>query len=296
MRAISVVVVVLALSSARLSAWSFEAHRYITERAIGLLPAEIRPFYEKYRVVVVEHSIDPDLWRTVGFDREPPNHFLDLDAYGNEPFAALPRDYGAAVQRHGRATIDRNGRLPWRVVEIYEKLRGAFRNLREGRPGYAYDDVKFFAAVLSHYVADGHVPFHAVVNHDGQLTGQQGIHARFEEELFRRNRQTLVFAPRVVKPITAPRDFMFETLISGVALAGPVLEADRRAIQGRDAYDDVYFQRFFASARPALERRMSEAMAGVAAVIWGAWLEGGQPALPLEQPRSVRRVQGSRKP
>ena len=31
-------------------AWGFEAHKYILERAISLLPPEIRPFFEKYRV------------------------------------------------------------------------------------------------------------------------------------------------------------------------------------------------------------------------------------------------------
>ena len=42
-------------------AWGFDVHRSIMARAIPLLPPEIRPFFEKYRDIVVEHSIDPDL-------------------------------------------------------------------------------------------------------------------------------------------------------------------------------------------------------------------------------------------
>ena len=69
------------------AAWGFEGHRYILDRAIALLPPEIRPFFEKYRVTIVEHAIDPDLWRNVGCDvQEGPRHFVDMDAYGPHPF------------------------------------------------------------------------------------------------------------------------------------------------------------------------------------------------------------------
>src|SRR4026208_1869167 len=83
------------------AAWGLECHNFITARAIALLPAEIRPFFEKYTTTVVEHSIDPDLWRTAGFVDEPPRHFVDMDSYGPSPFKELPRDYDAAVKRYG---------------------------------------------------------------------------------------------------------------------------------------------------------------------------------------------------
>ncbi len=51
------------------AAWGFEAHKYITARAIALLPQEIRPYFEKYQAGIVEHSTDPDLWRTAGWTR-----------------------------------------------------------------------------------------------------------------------------------------------------------------------------------------------------------------------------------
>src|ERR1044072_7177634 len=84
------------------AAWGFEAHKYILDRAINLLPAEIRPFFEKYRASIVEHSIDPDLWRTVGWEEESPRHYLDMDAYEPYPFKTLPHDFDAAVKLKGR--------------------------------------------------------------------------------------------------------------------------------------------------------------------------------------------------
>src|SRR3954463_13499404 len=101
MRKIASVALIAALLTlappARLSAWGFNGHKYIADRAIDLLPADIRPFFQKYRVTIVEHAIDPDTYRTVGWTAEPPRHFLDMDSYGPFPFTALPHDYNAAV-------------------------------------------------------------------------------------------------------------------------------------------------------------------------------------------------------
>ena len=41
-------------------AWGFEAHKMIMDRAIALLPAELRPMFEQHRAAVVERAIDPD--------------------------------------------------------------------------------------------------------------------------------------------------------------------------------------------------------------------------------------------
>src|SRR3990172_10478625 len=100
-------------------AWGAGAHRYITKRAIELLPSEIKPFFELRRDELVLRSNDPDMWRVVGFDEEPPNHQIDfgVDDYGPYPFTALPRAYDAAVEQFGVATVRRHGLLPWRAME-----------------------------------------------------------------------------------------------------------------------------------------------------------------------------------
>src|SRR6476659_10092309 len=169
------------------AAWGFDVHKFIMARAVPLLPAEIRPFFEKYQTSIVEHAIDPDLWRTAGWLEEPPRHFLDMDAYGPYPFRELPHDYDEAVKRYGLDFVLKNGTLPWRSDEIYKKLVEAFTQ----KAAYSRDNIRFFSSVIAHYAADAHVPFHATLNYDGQLTAQWGIHARFESELFDR------FGPRL---------------------------------------------------------------------------------------------------
>lgn len=270
--------VVLGLVPHPAEAWGFDVHRAITARAIALLPAGIRPLFEANRTFVVEHSIDPDLWRSAGFEEEPPRHFLDLDAYGRYPFAELPEQFEAAVRRFGRERVLDNGTVPWRAAEIYERLVDAFRAAGKGAP-FAGDDALFFATVLGHYVSDAVVPFHAVVNYDGQLTNQRGIHARFETALFARYGDRLVLAPPRVEPMRDPVHSVFAALREGTRLVPRLLEADRRARRGNGPYDEAYFDRFFDAVRPILERRLSEAIAATAAVVTGAWETAGAPSI-----------------
>lgn len=271
-------------------AWGFGAHQFIAARAIALLPPEIRPFFEANRTFFIEHTLDPDLWRTAGFAEESPRHFLDLDAYGAYPFAELPRAYDAALAKYGSDTLVRNGLLPWRAAEVAGWLQRAFEETRSG--GYARRDVAFFAAVLAHYIADAHVPFHAVLNHDGQLTGQRGIHARWESDLFARYESRLTVTPAPVRAVPEVRDLVFDTLLSSFQLTAGVLDADRRALGTREVYDDRYFEAFFAATRGVLERRLGEAITAVAAAVTSAWHAAGRPPMPVTAPAAPPRRRG----
>jgi hypothetical protein len=273
----------LAAGPVRLNAWGYDAHKTIMDQAIALLPSEIRPLFEQNRTTLVEHVIDPDLWQNAGFDNEEsPHHFLDLDweGYGKYPFAGLPRDYTAAVAKFGKSRIEQNGTLPWRTEEMYGNLRRAFEAY-ERRGPFGRNDIVFYSAWLTHYVSDAHVPFHAVLNYDGQLTNQHGIHSRFEAYLFERYRDQWTIAPKPIAPIKNPRDFIFDTVLEGTQLVAPILKSDLDVIGGRDEYDDVYYAAFFKANRAVLERRLNEAIAASAAMIAGAWEAAGKPALPL---------------
>ena len=286
----------LLLTPVESQAWGFEAHKFIADQVIALLPPGLRELFERQRTSFIEHAIDPDLWRNVGAEDEPPRHFLDLDAYGEPPFDALPRAYDEAVTKFGPEKVNQEGTLPWRVAEMHGRLRRTFEQLaRPDGPGYAVDNVVFFASVMSHYIGDSYVPFHAVVNYDGQVTGQFGIHSRFESELFSQLRPTLKVAPPSMAPITDAREAAFTTLIEGAALATKVLEADRQAIGTGDLYDAGYFMRFAeGGAGPILEQRVNAAIAAVAAHIIGAWEAAGKPD--LSKPRPPRGPQRKRAP
>ena len=181
--------------------------------------------------------------------------------------------------------------LPWRTSEIFGQLQRAFeQQQRRGGGGYALENVKFFSAVLAHYVADGHVPLHAVMNYDGQLTGQQGIHARWETELVRRALPTLRLAPAPPMPIQDARTYMFGVLESSFPGAERILAADALAIKGKEAYDDEYFRILDRETRPLLEQQLSKSISAVASMIFGAWEAAGRPPLLLDPPPEVKKV------
>ena len=286
-------VALLVASPSPALAWGFVAHRYIMGRAIDLLPPAIKPFFEQYRAEVMVRVIDPDLWRVAGWD-EDQNHFVDFGGpeLGPYPFTALPREYGAALEKFGMAGLKRFGLLPWREQEMFGNLRRAFEGFKTNS-GFAVYDTILFSAVVSHYVQDAHVPLHASNNYDGQLSGQWGIHSRFEDALFRRYQSKLTVIPGRVSPITNPRDAIFDTLLASYQLVDPLLKADKEAAAGKTTYDDDYFEKLFTRVRPMMERRLAESITATASMLAGAWQAAGSPALKTEMPETPQRVRRS---
>ncbi|HEV3139673.1 MAG TPA: hypothetical protein VGY57_04110 [Vicinamibacterales bacterium] len=274
-------------------AWGSNAHRYIMRRAIELLPTSIRPFFEAHRDELVMRVVDPDLWRTLGWD-EDQNHFLDLGVreYGDYPFTALPHGYDEAVSKFGVATVKKNGLLPWRFAEEFGNLRRAMQGNGRGS-GFAAGNVVLFTAVAAHYIQDGSQPLHASDNFDGAMTGQSGIHGRFESALFDRFESRLTVTPPAVKPIVNARETAFDQLLSGNRLVGTILAADKAAVAGKEFYDDGYFEKFFAGAQTVLEQRLAESISATAGLIVGAWEQAGRPNLTATSPpRQPQRVGG----
>jgi len=292
MRKTSVVAVVALIALAApqpAMAWGTAAHRHIMARAIDLLPAELKPFFLQHKDEVVMRVVDPDLFRVLGWE-EDPNHFVNFGAkeLGEYPFKDLPREYGAAIEKFGLATLRRNGLLPWRQQEEFGNLRRAFEGFT--RETYGVGNTVLFAAVMSHYIQDAHQPLHASVNYDGQMTGNTGIHARFETALFERFQSRLTIRPAPPAPILNSRDAAFDALLSSYQLVDSILKADVDARQGKETYDDEYFERLFTTVRPILERRLGEAITATAGLIMGAWEQAGRPVLKPAGPRPPQKI------
>jgi hypothetical protein len=271
-------------------AWGAVAHRFIMRQAIDLLPAELKPFFIDRSQELVLRANDPDLWRNVGWEDDP-NHFIDfgVSEFGQYPFDALPREYGAAIEKFGMATLKKDGLLPWRAAEEFGNLRRAFEGFTKSAP-YAAGDTVLFAAVASHYIQDAHQPFHATINYDGQLTNQSGLHSRFESALFERYESRLAIHPVARQPIANMRDEAFTVLLASYKLVDPILAADKAAVAGKDVYDDEYFEKFFAGAGPILQQRITDSIEATAALITGAWQAAGRPPVRGSMPRTVQKV------
>ena len=178
--------------------------------------------------------------------------------------------------------------MPWRVEEMYGNLRRAFESY-ERRGPFGRFDVLFFSAWLTHYVSDAHVPFHAVFNYDGQLTGSTASTRASRRICSSATATSWTIAPKPIAAVKNPRDFIFDVVLQGTQLVPPILKSDLDAIGSRDEYDDAYYAAFFKANRAVLERRLNESMAASAAMIAGAWEAAGKPAVPLNPRPTVQR-------
>jgi hypothetical protein len=254
-----------------LRAWGTAGHHMVAREAIGTLPEPLRGFFARHEAFVEEHSLDPDHWREAGRPGEGPNHFLDIDAFPGE----IDRDEATHLARRGVGS-GAKGRLPWRIVEVVQDLAGHFGARDEGA---ILED----AAVLCHYVADGHVPFHALVNYDGQLTGQKGIHARFESRLVELHGAELEPAlhPSPATTVADPLGYAFDILRASAALGDEALKADRESLSpGPNPYDAAYDEAFYSREREVLRSRLSSAATATGSLWLTAWEKAGRPPLP----------------
>lgn len=270
------------------AAWGFSAHRLVHERALDALPKGLRAAFSPNAAWLVEHAVDADLDRASPDD---PDHFLNVDLFGAYPFAEVPASEAEHLRRHGAAART-GGRVPWRAAEVHAELVAAFRarDLRR-----ALDR----AAQLGHFVADAHVPLHATKNHDGQETGQHGIHSRWESALVARYREQL--EPRVhaaaPRPVDDPAAAVLDAVRESALHVDALLAADRAAVAGlRDRpdtpederYADEYDSRLFARESARLAARLSAAASAVAAMWTDAWEDAGRPDLPVRRIPYVR--------
>jgi hypothetical protein len=98
----------------------------------------------------------------------------------------------------------------------------------------------------------------------------------------------------MLKPVTNPRDAVFDVLLDSYQLVDELLAADKKASEGRQVYDDAYFDQMFERVGPMLEQRLSGAITATAGLISGAWASAGRPVLRLDDVRPVQKVERGR--
>jgi hypothetical protein len=252
--------------------WGRGGHRLVVNKAIDTLPPDIRSYFEANRALLSQHVTNP-LDEITKTPAERHNHFIALEKYGRFPFEALPRVYKAAVTKFGKATLDRNGLLPWQIGVYSEKLTEA---MKAGK----WDEARLDAAILANYVAEAHDPFNTTDNFDGHLSGQTGINERFGAALIDRYSSFFPMRPNDATFISDPTDYAFEACLRSHSWLETVLLADRNAHRGENSFTDEYYDRFYNQAAAILIRQLSDAATDVGSFWLTAWINAGKPQLP----------------
>src|SRR5437867_964535 len=251
--------------------WGRRAHEMINAHAVENLPEPLRSYFRERAGYLVEHSSDPD--QLVADDpSERPHHFTDADADDTYPFPRLEQRF-VRERRAPTAAERRNGDVIWQIETYTLRLPCDFKIKRWG---VANQDAVFVA----HYAADLTQPLHTVINYDGQLTHQAGIHARFETELVNALGDELKLAPHPASDVSELRSRIFQELVASYCARLAVFDADRRAVAGRSYLDPGFFPAFEKFAAPVADERMSAAVSFVSSLWYTAWVRAGRPPLP----------------
>jgi len=278
-------------------AWGFFAHRIIHQLAIYSLPKSMQAFYFANQKELVDNAVRPDKRRNNDPD-EAPRHFIDVDYYGDSAAWTMPERWSEAAGKYSADTLIKYGYLPWRVDFVRQRLTEAMR--RADR-----DSILFYSADLGHYVADAHVPFHATLNYDGQLTGQRGIHSFWESklpELFIGEYDLRQDRPRY---LADPLHSVWNAVRGSFVLVKPALELEKRVSQqiapeakftsnqfgGRTYrnYSDAFARLYHPGVEGAVARRMRDAAQAVASFWLTCWQDAGRPDLTvLTDPKSAK--------
>ncbi len=268
-------------------AWGFWSHRQIHQHAVRSLPRDMSQFFIANAETLMAWSVKPDQ-RRWSDPSEPPKHYIDIDRYGNAPFDSLPRLRAEAVDRFGQTTIDTNGTVPWVIADLTDSLSSAMAR----KDGLA---VLRIASDLGHYVADAHVPLHTTENYDGQLSGQNGLHARWESRLPERFGAGYELHPQPAVPIADVLQEAFRIVLESEALVDSVTGMDVKAREGipedrltrkRERRGRVeleftpeFYDRYNALLNRMVERRLQAAIGSVASFWAAAWEKAGRPDL-----------------
>lgn len=219
--------IALALPARPALAWDSGFHRMITRLAVNALaPGPLKQAFSANLSNLEYQSVEPDLLRAAGDKAEGRRHYIDLEYYGSDPFAALDQSESAMVQRFGARTLMKSGTLPWTIERDSEALADAWRS------GDCRTVFKL-AGYVSHYVADASQPLHTTIHFDG-YPEDRGMHQRLERAADNYvpeiERQA---APRVrVEEITRVWTPVIAELRASHALVPRVIAADR---SGRSA-------------------------------------------------------------
>ncbi len=272
-----------------ISSWGFLAHKTLQQVSIYYLPNELGAFFYENQAYLVKHSIRPDLRRNED-KTEDPKHYLDMDAplFGKDYLQTIPHDFSKAVAKYSLDSLKEQGLVPWEVTKVYGKLVKAFKEEKR-------DSVLFYAADLGHYISDAHVPLHTTANHDGQLTGQKGMHVLWESLVPENDIQGYqLYDEHTIQYIKNPQDFIFEVLKESHALLPEMFQVEKEVtVQiGLDKkhvdvvrngktlkyYSKEFIQAYANRLGKSVHQRMMQASFRVACFWYSAYLDAGKPA------------------
>jgi len=250
--------------------WGWEAHRYINGHAVDYLPSEMS-FFQDHRNYLQEHAVDPDTDPLPGY-----YHYIDIDFYPEFFTGTLPHHIDSLIALYNSSIVQNNGIVPWIVERWTDSLSTL---MAAGR----WDDVWQVAAELGHYVADSHQPLHLTLNYNGQMTGNHGIHSRYETYMINPHLSQLplpsgsgIYWPNVI-------DSVFLYIEKIYPYVDSIMIADDLAWAQDPNFGNIYYSILWQELEQLTTISIHKAIIDLATLWRTAWENAGRP-LPLSIP------------
>jgi hypothetical protein len=266
--------------------WGFYAHKKINRMAVYGVPSPLSAFYKKNIDYITKHAVDPDKKRFVD-SAEGPHHYINLDHYGANPFAVLPKYWKDAAKKYTEDTLNKYGTLPWEIMYWENKLTDAFKKKD-------LNAILRASATIGHYVADAHVPLHTVSNYNGQKTNQLGIHALWESAIPEAFGDSYQHINRGAIYLKDPAVSIWNILKQTYPLAATVLATEKEVATHftndqkylhsngdvhKIRYTPAYIAAYNKSLNGMVEKQLRSSAIDVASFWYTAWVNAGQPDL-----------------
>ena len=218
-------IALILFQSRPLVAWGNEGHTYINRVAAQKIPADMPKFLRRAVVEIAYLGPEPDRWRNPAEfalkNAQESDHFIDLERVSwLDPLPPGRYEFYRKLYEKRAATTDhpddylpeRVGLQPYITIEVYGRLKAAFREYRQQLAAHqstaaVQQAIIFYAGWLGHYVADGSQPLHTTIQYNGWVgpnpngyTTQHTIHGQFETAYVGANIKPSDFAGIVTSP------------------------------------------------------------------------------------------------
>ncbi len=245
--------------------WGSTVHQIINRNAVIHLPAEMATFAAQ-QSYLASHASDADSRKSAD-TAEAPKHYLDIDWYPN--FTQLTPSLPSLITTYGWTIVKENGILPWATLWAVDSLTA---QAKRGDWTKAYQS----AADIGHYVGDVFQPLHCTQNYDGAMTGNSGIHARYESSMISTYKSALVVSKGQLQQVTDPYQYIFGYILRSQVLVDSILHADTRAkLASGGSYSSTYYASLWASTDTMTIQLVQDATVVLASLWQYAWHQAG---------------------
>jgi hypothetical protein len=281
---------------ARAARWGRDGHLLSGLAAATNLPAQMPAFFRTARTRLSYLNFEPDRWRDPQLaemnEAFQYDHFIDLENVPTDALEASDRFvYLLMLSRAGLRDPQREGGLlPFRIIEMYDRLLVEFRLWRqEQNPQtrrWIEERIINDAGILGHYVADGANPHHTTIHFNGWAEGKlnpngytldRTFHRRFEADFVGAKVRIEDLVPRLTAPRTIAnvRAEVMAHIRKSNSLVDRLYALEKTAPFGQDTNS--------AQHKAFAVERLSAGIELLRSLWWTAWLRSGDPVNPRQE-------------